>query len=270
MKDLQLNIVSLNVRGLRGKKRYNIYRWLRDNEFSVCLLQETYCTKGFDGIVNKGWNGEIVHSYSPSAHSKGVSILFAKSLVCNIISTHSDDVGRTLLVNVEINGVYYSICNVYCPNEVSERVNFLKQTKLFIQQHAISKQNILLGGDFNCADSPSDKVSQKLDKSSSMLTQFKTDLKLTDIWRFVNPDKKECSFIDPTGQGRDRRIDLWLISKPNTKYITSCKIIQAPAPDHKAVVLNVKKCSKPRGKGYWKMNNSVISDEKYKEGITKL
>ena len=125
MKDL--NIVSLNVRGLRGNKRYNIYRWLRDNEFSVCLLQETYCTKGFDGIVNKGWNGQIVHSYNPSAHSKGVSILFAKSPMCNIISTHSDDVGRTLLVNVEINGVYYSICNVYCPNEVSERVNFLNR-----------------------------------------------------------------------------------------------------------------------------------------------
>ena len=109
-----------------------------------------------------------------------------------------------------------------------------------------------MGGDFNCIDSPSDKVSQKLDKSSSMLTQFKTDLKLIDIWRFVNPDKKEYSFIDPTGQGKDSRIDLWLISKPNTKFITSCKIIQ------------------PRCKGYWKMNNSVIYDEKYKKGITKL
>ena len=56
----------------------------------MCLLQETSCTKGFDGIVNKGWNGEIVHSYSPSAHSKGVSILFAKSLVCNIYMYQTD------------------------------------------------------------------------------------------------------------------------------------------------------------------------------------
>ena len=265
-----LSIVSLNVRGLRGNKRYSIYRWLRENKFSICLLQETYCTKGFDVVLNKGWNGEIIHSYSLSAHSKGVSILFAKSLEYDILSTHSDDVGRTLLVNIEINGIYYSICNVYCPNDVSERVNFLKQTAIFVQQHAVSKQNIYLGGDFNCVDSSLDKVSQKLDKSSSMLAQIKTDLKLLDIWRVVNPGKNEYSFIDPTGQGRDSRIDLWLISKSNSKYVTSCNIVQSPAPDHRAVVLSVKKCSKPRGKGYWKMNNSVISDEKYKEGIIRL
>ena len=221
--------------------RYSIYRWLRENKFSICLLQETYCTKGFDVVLNKGWNGEIIHSYSLSAHSKGVSILFSKSLEYDIISTHSDDVGRTLLVNVEINGIYYSICNVYCPNDVSERVNFLKQTAIFVQQHAVSKQNVYLGGDFNCVDSALDKVSQKLDKSSSMLAQIKTDLKLLDIWRVVNPGKKEYSFIDPTGQGRDSRIDLWLISKSNSKYVTSCNIVQAPAPDHRAVVLSVKK-----------------------------
>ena len=153
---------------------------------------------------------------------------------------------------------------------MSERVIFLKQTAIFVQQHVVSKQNIYLGGDFNCVDSSLDKVSQKLDKISSMLAQIKTDLKLLDIWRVVNPGKKEYSFIDPTGQGRDSRIDLWLISKSNSKYVTSCNIVQAPAPDHRAVVLSVKKCSKPRGKGYWKMNNSVISDEKYKEGIVRL
>ena len=60
----KLSIVSLNVRGLRGSKRSNIYRWLRDNKFHICLLQETYCTKDFEVglIMKKGWNGEIINS----------------------------------------------------------------------------------------------------------------------------------------------------------------------------------------------------------------
>ena len=55
---------------------FSIYRWLWGNKFPICLLQETYCTKGFYVVVNKGWNGEIIHSYSPSAHSRAVSMWY--------------------------------------------------------------------------------------------------------------------------------------------------------------------------------------------------
>ena len=119
-------------------------------------------------------------------------------------------------------------------------------------------------------ESPLDKVSQRLDKSSTTLTQIKNELNLVDIWRVFNPHKKEYSFIDPSRQGRDSRIDLWLISKANANNVISCDINQAPAPDHKAITLCVKTYSRKRGKGYWKMNNSVISDDKYKEGIIEL
>ena len=56
----------------------------------------------------------------------------------------------------------------------------------------------------------------------------------------------------------------------NINAVNSCSIVQEPTPDHKAVVINIKKYKKPRGKGYWKMNNSVIDDTDYKDGITSL
>ena len=52
--------------------------------------------------------------------------------------------------------------------------------------------------------------------------------------------------------------------------IQSCTIVQAPAPDHKAVILEVHITEQKRGAGYWKMNNSILNDEEYKEGITEL
>ena len=229
-----------------------------------------YCTKDFEVIMRKGWNGEIIHSHSESSHSKGVCILFAKDLAYTTISVQCDNDGRTLLVNIEMNGVVYSICNVHCPHDVTDRVKYLAETKCFTQKHAVAKQNIYLGGDFNCVESPLDKVSQRLDKSSTTLTQIKNELNLVDIWRVFNPHKKGYSFIDPSRQGRDSRIDLWLISKANANNVISCDINQAPAPDHKAITLCVKAYSRKRGKGYWIMNNSVISDAKYKEGIIEL
>ena len=62
--------------------------------------------------MKKGWNGEIINSHSVSSYSKGVCILFAKDLVYNIISAHCDNNGRTLLVNIEMNSVDFSICDV--------------------------------------------------------------------------------------------------------------------------------------------------------------
>ena len=132
------------------------------------------------------------------------------------------------------------------------------------------KQNLYIGGDFNCVQSPFDKVSGSLDKSSNALSKLKEDLNLIDVWRAYNPNQKEFSFIDPTRKGRDSRIDLWLIPKPVIQNVNCCKITQAPAPDHKAVILDIRICNRTRGKGYWKLNNSVINEDKYKEGITDL
>ena len=137
-------IVSLNVRGLRGRKRYRIYRWLNDNNFDVCLLQESYCTESFVSVMKQGWNGKIFHSYSASEHSKGVCILFRKGLELDILSVHCDDVGRLIVVNFELNNVNCSVCNVYCPNNVTERIKFLADTKDFVLTHATTNSRICI------------------------------------------------------------------------------------------------------------------------------
>ena len=171
----RLKTVTLNVRGLRGKKRYSIYNWFKENKFDICLAQESYCTKEFASIMKKGWNGELVHSYSNSEHSRGVSILFRKHLQYRILSKHCDNDGQLLLVNIELNGIKYSICNVYCPNNVSNRMEFLSNIVTFVETNALSKYNLYVGGDFNCVSALIDKASGNLDNSSCVLDKVKTD-----------------------------------------------------------------------------------------------
>ena len=133
---------------------------------------------------------------------------------CKIISSHKDNDGRILLVNIEINKVEYSICNVYCPNDVSDRIAFFHYVKQFVKCYATSTANTLIGGDFNCADDPMDKfeASRSTDKSS--------------IESVLEAENGKKQFL----------VKNWLL----------------------------------RGKGYWKLDNSVIEEENHKEGIIKL
>ena len=66
--------------------------------------------------------------------------------------------------------------------------------------------------------------------------------------------------MDPSGRGRNSRIDLLLGSESLTVHTDSRAIKQAPAPDHKAVTMNIRLRTNVRGKGYWKLNNSIINE----------
>ena len=66
------------------------------------------------------------------------------------------------------------------------------------------------------------------------------------------------------------RIDLWLVSSSLNHMVDSCYIKQSPAPDHKAVILELRTHVKSRGKGYWKMNVSVLDDNNYIQSITPI
>ena len=264
-----LKLATLNVRGLRGDRRHAVYSWVVSNKIQICLLQETYYTKDILGTVNKNWKGKAFHSLSDSHHSRGVSILFSDDFSCNVVSTHNDDNGRVLLVNFEHENIDYSVCNVYCPNEINKRVKFLGELEIFLANNAVSNQ-IFIGGDFNCIASKQDRMSNTLDKSSIAFSHLKTVYNSIDVWRHFHEDKVEFSYIDPSSRRNHSRIDYWLVSTEMIKSISCCHMTQAPTPDHKAVVIEYKFCDKKRGPGYWKLNNSILNDKDYREGIHQL
>ena len=115
-----LNCVTLNVRGLRNKKkRESLFSFLDNKNVDIACLQETYCTQDFENDFSLNWNGRIYHSFTTSAHSKGVCILISNKIDFKLINHHIDNDGRRVMINIEIDDTYYSVMSVYCPN--SER-----------------------------------------------------------------------------------------------------------------------------------------------------
>ena len=88
-----------------------------------------------------------------------------------------------------------------------------------------------------------------------------------DIWRFLNPNTTEFTYIDPSCNMRNSRIDLLLCSNAFKSKCTKSVITQAPAPDHRAVSVSVQITRNKRGKGYWKLNNSFLEHEEYHDEI---
>ena len=128
-----LHIGSLNVRGLNDKvKRNNVYRWIDEKKYDICLIQETFCTKESRAKFDRDWKGKILHSFTNSSHSRGVAILLNKSTKYSIITSHTDELGRIILLNIKIEDLDYTIVNVYAPNSLSDRIQFFKGLSSFI------------------------------------------------------------------------------------------------------------------------------------------
>ena len=75
--------------------------------------------------------------------------------------------------------------------------------------------------------------------------------------RHLNPTKKQF-FSDKS------RIDFWLLDRNSIPLVHSCDIRPAiiQSTDHMAISIKLKSPFK-RGQGFWKLNNSILSEPDY-------
>ena len=66
------------------------------------------------------------------------------------------------------------------------------------------------------------------------------------------------------------RLDYFFISKQQKDHVKDCKILPTIYSDHSAVALSMSfnESELPRGPGFWKFNNSLLSDTNYVELLT--
>ncbi len=93
---------------------------------------------------------------------------------------------------------------------------------------------------------------------------------MIDIWRIKHSPKRQYTYIDPSNRGSNSRIDKFLISETLSYSVTSSEILHAPSPDHKALLIEISEKTSKRGKGYWKLNSSILKDTEYQTLIKEL
>ena len=270
--DKILKVLTLNVRGLHDSlKRRKTFEWLKDQNAQIIFLQETFCTKDLEPYLRAAWKGGSYHSISNSSHSKGVAILFSEHLEYQILNKHSSNDGRKLLLNVKINEENYSIVCIYAPNGIKERSDFFKNLNRWINRYAINTDNLIVCGDMNCCLGDLDRrpATHINDASRKHMNNFMTSNDLCDMWKEINKTKCGFTYIDKN-YGTRSRLDYILVSRMFKLSAVKIYVSNVLDRDHKAVIAEFNCCNNKRGKGYWKLNNSLMDDDQYSEGIQKV
>ena len=154
----RLRVATLNVRGLHNYiKRRKTLDWLKDQQCDILFLQETFCTIKLKPYLDASWEGPVFHSLTDSSHSRGVAILLSDNIDYKIIDIIDGGDGRKLLINITINGIYFTLVCLYAPTTEKARIDFYRNTNKWINNHAIDNENYIVGGDLNCCLNENDR-----------------------------------------------------------------------------------------------------------------
>ena len=240
------------------------------------FLQETHSTKEVEGKwKQESGKGESSFSHGKS-NARGVCILFKQNLDLVISKTITDNYGRLLILKAKINDNPYIFINVYAPNDEAKAVSFFENVhSIMLTEDISTDDNIVMGGDFNCALNPlldrrSDKPfsSTKLPLIKSIQNIMET-FETQDIWRIKNPTVKSYTWRHP-GKFQFSRIDFWLTSNHLQDFTNDVDILYGIRSDHSAISLSINIKASQRGPGFWKLNTSLLTDKNYTESVKKL
>ena len=113
------------------------------------FLPETHSTINDEIKWKDDFKGEVFYSHGKS-NSCGVLICFIGSKRLFIRNKLSDNDGRILILDVDIDDENFILINFYKPNTEAEQLKTLsKLTEMLTKLHLTQNNNIICAGDFN-------------------------------------------------------------------------------------------------------------------------
>jgi len=271
---LNLNLLSLNVRGLNKEgKRNSVYQYIRRKRVDVSFLQETYSTTGVEDLWRNQWGGEVYFAHGTN-HSKGVMVMFRPNLDIRVNKHILDKEGRFILLDVSVQGEDVILLNIYAPTSEQEQVKFYSDIDSLLDGHIDRLDKCIIGGDMNIIRDPSvdrkggnfketanyRKVMENID---SMMEVYD----LCDVWRIKNPDSRRYTWRQKR-PSISSRLDMWFISNALQDFCFNTDIVPSVRSDHSCITLSLRAVENTKGRGYWKLNNTYLDDEDFVKGIT--
>jgi exonuclease III len=201
-----------------------------------------------------------------------VAIWIKEYVEFKLIDEYKENEGRLLLIYVEIINAIYTIINIDAPNNMSKRNTFFKQVDRCIKEHIIGQ--IIPAGDYDILskiDTTKSYQCQKFDKPVLNLKSMIKTHRLIDIWRQKNKTKTQFTW-NRKDKFEATRIDYFLVSTEILMNLYSCDIrpIVLKHTDHNSISLKPKLFKGSKGKGYWKLNTSILKNQEYSKSIEIL
>lgn len=228
-----MHLSSLNFKGIR--KLEKIEHLLANSKCDILTLQETRWHPNNFKHIEKLWSGPCFFSSGSSA-SAGLAVFFREGLCKTINLIHSDIAGRLMVIDICTDALQQRLINIiYAPNSEKERKTFFT-------------------GDFNTTLSKHDisvNNTYRAEISRNILPSIMKNNNLIDIWRTLNPRKRQFSRRQLVeGKLKQSRIDLCLVAAMLIRKISSINTRNSWSDhDFLNVHLNINKLQ--RNGGLW-------------------
>ena len=269
-----LQLLSLNVNGLRGKqKRAALFATLQSGPWQVVALQETHhanqteaaqwCREGAGPTAP--WDGPSFWAAGTSA-SRGVALLFKPNpLLSGPILAAIDPNGRFVAIKCDLSGSQITVASVYAPAERQERTPFFQGSLL---PALPAGTPLALGGDWNCVPNDQDLIGgQPGTRQAGFqhgLLPLQQALGLQDAFRHLHPSAREFTHTATSGSS-SARIDRWLVTDSLLPDVNAATVSDIKPSDHYGISLSISPAAAPpRGPGIWAMPPSIITHPAFK------
>jgi exonuclease III len=257
-----IKICSYNVRGINGDtKRRDVLEYLKKMNTNIYCIQDIHCGKQQTNNFESDWEGEMIIS-SGTSNSRGVAILLSKNFEYNIIETKSDPNGNYIALKIRMLQSEFSLINIYGPNVDDSNLYFAIINVLEQFQCA----TIILCGDWNTVQNQNLDtkyyVRENNTRCREKVASIKEEFELVDPWRNNNPNKKQYTWFQ-RNPVKMARLDYFLVSSDIMALTSRVEIKPGYRSDHSIVILDIKSTEEARGRGFWKLNTSLLHDIKY-------
>lgn len=268
----ELSIVSMNVRGLGdAKKRRDVFNWLRKQDCSIICLQDTHTVDRLERIWETEWGYKAMFC-SFRGDSRGTAILFCNNFEFRLHKVKKDPGGNYIALDMEALNMRFTLINIYGPNRDSpDFYREISETTL-----DFGNSSVIMCGDWNLVQNYELDCYGYLHRNNPQARQqvlnIKQDFELLDPWRQNNEDKRSYTWRSSIGGIKQARLDFFLISADFYSQLLKSAIKPGYRTDHSVCFLKLGHKKQARGRGFWKLNTSLLRDTEYvrlvKEGIT--
>lgn len=179
-----LSLVSLNARGLMGKRKFEMVNELC-KEQDVIILQETNWKEEMIVDVEKRWKGQIFYNNGDGRMGRGVAILIRENVEINSYEVYNDKKGKCNGIEITQGDNEFVIINLHAPTHEGEKRDFFEGIRILTKKW----KNLILAGDFNTVFSKIDMADGmvfKTDVGRKALKEMMEERNLIDVWRGKN------------------------------------------------------------------------------------
>lgn len=253
----RLRILSLNVRGLGGKRKVDLVMPVM-KQWSVVFLQETFVdSQSKMKRCMQQWSGEGYWGFG-GGKCAGVGILINEGSDLKVLEIRRDIGGRAISLLVRWGSVRYTFLCVYAPTGILERREFFNDLGNFI----FPNTRVVMGGDFNCVcrgeDTTATTSANRL--GSEELSQLVRERGFEDVWMAKGVIGSGHTW---RGQGVCSRLDRFYIDRTLLDFVDSCAVKILGFSDHDGVEFSLKRSNERLPSTLWKFNNGLLESEHF-------